>query len=60
MYVVFDDGAPQVVKSYRSDLNTVEHLPVTVPAGATTERLQFRCTGTNSAFWTVDQVSFGA
>ncbi|MFJ3219943.1 alkaline phosphatase family protein [Kitasatospora sp. NPDC086801] len=60
VYVVFDDGAPQLVKSYRADLNTVEHLPVTVPAGATTARLQFRYTGTNSAFWTVDQVSFGA
>ncbi|MER7582470.1 alkaline phosphatase family protein [Kitasatospora sp. NPDC097691] len=58
VYVVFDNGAPQPVKSYRSDLNTVEHLPVTVPAGATTARFQFRYTGTNSAFWTVDQVTF--
>ncbi|MFI8459985.1 hypothetical protein [Kitasatospora sp. NPDC085464] len=58
VYVVFDNGAPQLVKSYRSDLNTVEHLSVTVPAGATTARFQFRYTGTNSAFWTVDQVTF--
>nr|BFD96032.1 hypothetical protein KitaXyl93_73920 [Kitasatospora sp. Xyl93] len=58
VYVVFDNGAPQLVKSYRSDLNTVENLPVTVPAGATTARFQFRYTGTNSAFWTVDQVAF--
>ncbi|MEU3570534.1 alkaline phosphatase family protein [Kitasatospora sp. NPDC036755] len=60
VYVVFDNGAPQLVKSYRSDLNTVENLPVTVPAGATTARFQFRYTGTNSAFWTVDQVAFTA
>ncbi|MFF2630474.1 alkaline phosphatase family protein [Kitasatospora griseola] len=59
VYVVFDNGAPQLVKSYRADLNTVEHLSVTVPAGASTARFQFRYTGTNSAFWTVDQVVFG-
>ncbi|KDN80982.1 alkaline phosphatase family protein [Kitasatospora cheerisanensis] len=58
VYVVFDNGAPQLVKSYRADLNTVEHLNVTVPAGASTARFQFRYTGTNSAFWTVDQVAF--
>ncbi|MFJ6621507.1 alkaline phosphatase family protein [Kitasatospora sp. NPDC091335] len=58
LYVVFDNGAPQLVKSYRADLNTVENLPVTVPAGAATARFQFRYTGTNSAFWTVDQVTF--
>ncbi|MFF2748512.1 alkaline phosphatase family protein [Kitasatospora sp. NPDC058048] len=60
LYVLFDNGAPQPVKSYRSDLNTVENLPVTIPAGATTARFQFRYTGTNSAFWTVDQVAFTA
>ncbi|MFE3506281.1 alkaline phosphatase family protein [Kitasatospora sp. NPDC059160] len=60
LYVVFDNGTPQLVKSYRSDLNTVEQLPVTVPAGATGARFQFRYTGTNSAFWTVDQVTFTA
>ncbi|MFE2722216.1 alkaline phosphatase family protein [Kitasatospora sp. NPDC059327] len=57
LYIVFGTGAPQLVKSYRSDLNGFEKLPVTVPAGATTAQLQFRYTGTNSAFWTVDQVS---
>ncbi|MFI9787079.1 hypothetical protein ACIHEI_26770 [Kitasatospora sp. NPDC051984] len=56
--MVFDNGAPQLVKSCRADLNTVEHLAVTVPAGASTARFQFRCTGTNSAFWRVDQVVF--
>jgi len=59
VYVVFDSGTPQLLKSYRSDLNTFEKLPVTVPAGATTAKFQFRYTGTNSAFWTVDQVTFG-
>lgn len=59
VYVSFDGGAAQLVKSYRADLNTVEHLEVAVPAGASTARFQFRYTGTNSAFWTVDQVVFG-
>ncbi|GHH83338.1 hypothetical protein GCM10018781_70380 [Kitasatospora indigofera] len=57
LYVVFGTGTPQLVKSYRSDLNSFEKLTVSVPVGATTAQLQFRYTGTNSAFWTVDQVS---
>ncbi|MGW1407567.1 alkaline phosphatase family protein [Streptomyces sp. NPDC002403] len=58
VYVSYDGGAPQLVKSYRADSNTVEHLELAVPAGARTARLSFRYTGTNSAFWTVDQVAF--
>ncbi|MFF9316911.1 alkaline phosphatase family protein [Streptomyces sp. NPDC014735] len=58
VYVSYDGAAPQLVKSYRSDVNTVERLELTVPSGARTARLSFRYTGTNSAFWTVDQVSF--
>ncbi|GAA4878556.1 alkaline phosphatase family protein [Kitasatospora terrestris] len=58
VYVVFDNGTPQPVKSYRSDLNSFEKLPVTIPAGTSTVQFQFRYTGTNSAFWTVDQVAF--
>ncbi|MFB7916513.1 hypothetical protein [Streptomyces sp. NPDC056061] len=46
------------VKSYRSDSNTVERLELDVPAGAESARPSFRYTRTNSAFWTVDQVSF--
>ncbi|MEV4615569.1 alkaline phosphatase family protein [Kitasatospora sp. NPDC049258] len=57
VYVSFDSGTPQLVKSYRADVNAFEKLPVTVPAGATTAQFQFRYTGTNSAFWTVDQVT---
>ncbi|MGV9266088.1 alkaline phosphatase family protein [Kitasatospora sp. NPDC003701] len=57
LYVVFDSGTPQLVKSYRADLNGFEKLTVTVPAGASTAQLRFRYTGTNSAFWTVDQVA---
>lgn len=57
VYVAFNGGNPQLIKSYRSNTNTVEHLTVPVPAGATTAQLRFRYTGTNSAFWTVDQVS---
>ncbi|MFJ1614125.1 alkaline phosphatase family protein [Streptomyces sp. NPDC088249] len=59
VYVAYDGGAPQLVKSYRSNANTVEHLDLAVPAGAKSARLSFRYTGTNSAFWTVDQVAFG-
>ncbi|MFF9351995.1 alkaline phosphatase family protein [Streptomyces sp. NPDC014734] len=58
VYVAYDGGAPQLVRSYRSDVNTVERLELAVPAGAESARLSFRYTGTNSAFWTVDQVSF--
>ncbi|MFE2009913.1 alkaline phosphatase family protein [Streptomyces sp. NPDC059491] len=57
VYVSFDGGTPQLLQSYRADRNTVEKLTVAVPAGATTARLHFRYTGTNSAFWTVDQVT---
>ncbi|MFD7494208.1 alkaline phosphatase family protein [Streptomyces sp. NPDC059832] len=59
VYVSFDDGTPRLVKSYRADSNTVERLELAVPAGARTARLSFRYTGTNSAFWTIDQVAFG-
>lgn len=59
VYVSYDGGAPQLVKSYRANANTVEHLDLAVPAGAKSARLSFRYTGTNSAFWTVDQVAFG-
>ncbi|PBC70729.1 type I phosphodiesterase/nucleotide pyrophosphatase [Streptomyces sp. TLI_235] len=58
VFISFDSGTPQLLKSYRADTNTFESIPVTVPAGATTAQLRFRYTGTNSAFWTVDQVSF--
>ncbi|MFF1868441.1 alkaline phosphatase family protein [Kitasatospora herbaricolor] len=57
VYISFDGGAPQLVKSYRANANTFESVTVNVPAGATTAQLKFRYTGTNSAFWTVDQVT---
>ncbi|MFD4858510.1 alkaline phosphatase family protein [Streptomyces atratus] len=59
VYVSYDGGTPQLVKSYRSDANTVDRLELAVPAGAKSARLSFRYTGTNSAFWTIDQVAFG-
>lgn len=59
VYVSYDGAAPQLVKSYRANANTVEHLGLAVPAGAKSARLSFRYTGTNSAFWTVDQVALG-
>ncbi|MFJ4710056.1 alkaline phosphatase family protein [Streptomyces anulatus] len=58
VYVSYDGAAPQLVKSYRANANTVERLRLDVPAGAKSARLSFRYTGTNSAFWTVDQVAF--
>ncbi|MFD7864224.1 alkaline phosphatase family protein [Streptomyces sp. NPDC059783] len=57
VYVSYDDGAPRLVKAYRANANTVEHLELAVPSGAREARLSFRYTGTNSAFWTVDQVA---
>ncbi|MET9736405.1 alkaline phosphatase family protein [Streptomyces sp. NPDC006458] len=54
--ISFNGGAPQPLKAYRADVNTVEKLAVAVPAGVTSVRLHFRYTGTNSSFWTVDQV----
>ncbi|MCX5394446.1 alkaline phosphatase family protein [Streptomyces sp. NBC_00094] len=56
VYVSWDNGTPRLITSYRADVNTVERLPVTAPAGAKTFKLRFRYTGTNSAFWSVDQV----
>lgn len=56
VYVSFDGGAAKLVKSYRSDINLVERVALKVPAGARTVKVSFRYTGTNSYFWTVDQV----
>ncbi|WP_231391913.1 alkaline phosphatase family protein [Arthrobacter sp. 35W] len=56
VYVSFDGAEPVSVKSYRSNTNRFEQLAVDVPAGATKAQLRFKYTGTNSAFWTVDQV----
>ncbi|MER5740030.1 alkaline phosphatase family protein [Streptomyces sp. NPDC002262] len=57
VYISFDGGPRQLLRSYRADRNAFERLTVAVPAGATTARLSFRYTGTNSAFWTIDQVT---
>lgn len=56
VYAVWNGGEPVLVKSYRENLNTHENLALTPPAGATSLKLRFRYTGTNSYFWTVDQV----
>ncbi|GGR69562.1 alkaline phosphatase family protein [Streptomyces roseolus] len=56
VHVSFDNGPRQLLRSYRTDHNAFEKLTVAVPAGATTARLHFHYTGTNSAFWTIDQV----
>jgi len=56
IYAVWNGGTPVSVKSYTVDTNKAEALTLTVPSGATSLRLRFRYTGTNSAFWTIDQV----
>ncbi|MCX5070990.1 alkaline phosphatase family protein [Streptomyces sp. NBC_00513] len=57
VYAVWDGGAPALLKSYRTNVNTNEILKLTAPAGARSLQLRFRYTGTNSAFWTVDRVT---
>ncbi|GAA2464814.1 alkaline phosphatase family protein [Agromyces soli] len=54
--VSFDGGEPQSLKNYRIDTNRFERLEFDVPAGARAAQFRFHYTGTNSAFWTVDQV----
>ncbi|MFI1769167.1 hypothetical protein ACH41H_45050 [Streptomyces sp. NPDC020800] len=48
----------QDVKTYGSttNVNTVEKLPLSLPSGTTAVKAEFNYTGTNSYFWTVDQV----
>ncbi|GGY83972.1 alkaline phosphatase family protein [Streptomyces omiyaensis] len=57
VHISFDGGPRQLLRSYRADHNAYEKLTVAVPPGVTTARLHFHYTGTNSAFWTIDQVS---
>lgn len=57
VFISFDGGEPQLVKAYKLNTNKFETLPVDVPAGAKEAQLRFKYTGTNSAFWTVDQVN---
>lgn len=57
VFVSFDNAAPQLVKSYKVSTNKHEGLIIDVPAGAKKAQLRFKYTGTNSAFWTVDQVA---
>ena len=57
VFISFDGGAPQLVKQYTANFNGFEQLAIDVPKGAKTAKTSFRYTGTNSAFWTVDQVT---
>lgn len=54
--VSFDGGVPVSLKKYTENTNTVEHLSFAIPADATTAQFRFHYTGSNSYFWTVDQV----
>ena len=57
VFISFDGGDPVLVKSYTQNFNGVEEIAVEVPKKAKRAKVSFRYTGTNSAFWTVDQVS---
>lgn len=57
VFVSFDGGQPQLVKSYEKNFNGFESLSIEVPKKAKNAKVSFRYTGTNSAFWTIDQVS---
>jgi hypothetical protein len=54
--VSWDGAAPTQVRSYTTAMNRFESISIPVPAGAQSAKVRFRYTGTNSAFWTVDQV----
>ena len=56
VFVSYNGGTPRLVKSYTANHNGFERLNLNVPKGATSAKVSFRYTGTNSAFWTVDQV----
>lgn len=55
--VSFDGGQPRSLKAYSANTNAAERLAFEVPAGARTAQFRFHYTGTNSAFWVVDQVA---
>lgn len=57
VFVSFDGGEPVLLKSYDKNFNGVETISIDVPKKAKKAKVSFRYTGTNSAFWTVDQVS---
>lgn len=56
VYISFDGAEPVLLKSYTRDFNGIEKITVDVPKKAKRAQLSFHYTGTNSAFWTVDQV----
>lgn len=59
--VAYDDGAPQLLKTYETTVpSRVERLTLRVPAGARTARIRFRYTGGNNWYWVVDQVTLTA
>lgn len=45
------------MKSYDKNYNGVESIAIDVPKKAKKAQVSFRYTGTNSAFWSIDQVS---
>ncbi|GGM71917.1 hypothetical protein ACFFX1_27885 [Dactylosporangium sucinum] len=59
--VSFNGGADQLVRRYSADARaTVESLPVTVPAGATTMTVKFRYyDASNNWYWVIDDLRVG-
>jgi hypothetical protein len=57
VFASYDGGEPVLLKSYKINTNKLEKLALEVPAGARSVQIRFKYTGTNSAFWTVDQVA---
>ncbi len=59
--VSFNGGADVLVKRYSADaLRTVESLPVTVPAGATSMVVKFRYyDASNNWYWVIDDLRIG-
>ncbi|WP_313810630.1 alkaline phosphatase family protein [Glutamicibacter sp.] len=58
--VSFDGTAPVLARSYTQDFNGVENIELEIPEKAKRAQLSFHYTGTNSAFWTIDQVTLTA
>ena len=56
VYISFDGAESMLLKSYTKDFNGIKKITVDVPKKAKRAQLSFHYTGTNSAFWTVDQV----
>ncbi|REK90953.1 nucleotide pyrophosphatase [Streptomyces inhibens] len=59
--VSYDNGTPQTVKTHTTDgLARQERIPLQIPVGARSVRIQFRYTGGNNWYWVIDGVTVTA